>query len=152
MYATTAYTVQKPPWTIELASSCSQFHTSYKFSRSASAAAAPTIGDVRMLNKVVRTVRANPVRLHFWPLKGQQRTTGYPDASYRNNEDQPSQRGQTSFVAEARKAGRPHSRGSMIDNESTDPSHNLEHDSVRALQLHEVLWLMSVHERFVDGH
>ena len=97
----------------------SQFHATYKFSRSASAAASPTIGDIRMLNKVVRTVRANPVRLHFWPMTGQQRILGYPDASYRNNEDQSSQRGQTIFVAEQRRPGQPHTRGSLIDYEST---------------------------------
>ena len=43
----------------------SQFHVAYKFSKAASAAAAPTIGDIRMLNKVVRTVRAQPMRFHF---------------------------------------------------------------------------------------
>ena len=96
-----------------------QFHVAYKFSRAASAAAAPTIGDIRMLNKVVRTVRSNPVRLHFWPLEGTLRIIGYPDASYRNNEDQSSQRGQVVFVGEERKRNSPHSRGSLVDYEST---------------------------------
>ena len=97
----------------------SQLHAAYKFSRSASAAASPTIGDIRMLNKVVRIVRANPVRLYFWPLQGQQRIVGYPGASYRNNEDQSSQRGQTIFVAGHRKPGQPHTRGSLIGYGST---------------------------------
>ena len=33
-----------------------------------------------------------------------------------------------------------------------DPSHNPEYDSGRAVQLHEVLRFVSVHEGFVDGH
>ena len=97
----------------------SQFHASYKFSRAASAAAAPTMGDVRMLNRVTKMVRSNPVRLRFWPLKGKLRILGYPDASYKNNEDQSSQRGQTIFVAEQRRQDQKSSRGSLIDYEST---------------------------------
>ena len=93
----------------------SQFHASYKFSRAASAAAAPTIGDVRMLNRVTKLVRANPVKLRFWPLKGRLRILGYPDASYKNNEDQSSQRGHTIFVAEQRQKDQKSSRGSLID-------------------------------------
>jgi hypothetical protein len=62
-----------------------QFHIAYSFSRCASAAASPTIGDVKALNKTVRTVKAMPVALHFWQLKGTLRIIGYPDASYRNN-------------------------------------------------------------------
>jgi len=45
-----------------------QFQIAYKFSRCASAAASPTSGDIRALNKVVRSVRSQPVRLHFWPV------------------------------------------------------------------------------------
>ena len=40
-----------------------QFQIAYKFSRCASAAASPTIGDIRALNKVVRSVRGQPVSL-----------------------------------------------------------------------------------------
>ena len=47
-----------------------QFHIAYRFSKAASAAASPTIGDVKELSKVVRAVRAQPVRLTFWPLRG----------------------------------------------------------------------------------
>ena len=43
-------------------------HICYFFSRCASAAASPTIGDVRKLNKLVRTIKATPVELKFWPL------------------------------------------------------------------------------------
>ena len=69
-----------------------QFHIAYKFSRAASAAAAPTIGDIRTLNRIVRSVRSAPHKLQFWPLHGPLRIVGYPDASCRNNEDKSSQR------------------------------------------------------------
>jgi hypothetical protein len=55
-----------------------QFQIGYKFSRAASAAAAPQIKDLRAVNKIVRAVKAAPQRLFFWP----------------NNEDNSSQRGQ----------------------------------------------------------
>ena len=96
-----------------------QFHIAYKFSRSAAQAAAPTIGDVRVLNKVARTVRAQPMKLQFWPLKGNLRIVGYPDASYRNNSDNSSQRGQVVFLAEPRVSGKMNGKGSLVDYEST---------------------------------
>ena len=74
-----------------------QYAVAYKFSRSASAASAPTIADVKHFNKVVRTVRAQPQRLCFWPLDGPLRLIGYPDASYKNNEDHSSQRDNAYF-------------------------------------------------------
>ena len=46
-----------------------QFHVTYLFSRCASASASPTIGDCRALYKVVRTVRAQPVKLIVHPVK-----------------------------------------------------------------------------------
>ena len=76
----------------------------YKFSRAASAAANPAVGNVRELNKLVRTIRADPLELRYWPLKGPDRRLGYPDASYRNNEDKSSQRAHVIFLAEERKA------------------------------------------------
>ena len=54
------------------------FQVAYKFSRSASAASSPTIGDIRTLNKVVRTVRAKPMKLMFWPLKRELESSGLP--------------------------------------------------------------------------
>ena len=108
-----------------------QFQIAYKFSRAASAAASPKIGDLRALNKIARTVRAKPMKLMFWPLKGDLRILGMPDASYRNNEDSSSQRGQVIFIAENRSTkvssssgGNHHSpkvntRGSLVDYEST---------------------------------
>ena len=80
-----------------------QVHICYKFSRCASAAANPNIGDVREINKVVRTLKSQYVDGRFWPLKGSQRILGMPDASYRNNSDKSSQRAHVIFLAEDRK-------------------------------------------------
>ena len=80
-----------------------QVHICYKFSRCASAAASPTIGDVREINKVVRTLKSQYVDGRFWPLKGSQRILGMPDASYHNNNDKSSQRAHVIFLAEDRK-------------------------------------------------
>ena len=83
-----------------------QFQSCYAFSRCASAAAAPTIGDVRALNKLARKIRSEVVFLRFWPLQGTSlRLIGFSDAAYRNNADQSSQRGQTIFIAEQRQKG-----------------------------------------------
>ena len=79
-----------------------QVHICYRFSRCASKAAKPTIGDVRELNKLVRVLKATEVELRFWPLKGNLRILGYPDASYRNNDDKSSQRAHVIFLAEER--------------------------------------------------
>ena len=95
-----------------------QFHICYRFSRCASASAKPTIADVRALNKVVRTVRANPVTLNFWPLTGTIRIVGYPDAAYRNNSDKTSQRAHVIFLCEARQEGQKDTTGSLVDFES----------------------------------
>ena len=78
-----------------------QVHICYKFSRCASAAANPNIGDVREINKVVRTLKSQYVDGRFWPLKGS--ILGMPDASYRNNSDKSSQRAHVIFLAEDRK-------------------------------------------------
>jgi len=85
-----------------------QFHIGYRFSHCASAPASPTIGDIMALNQVAGTIRARPVRLHFWPVdrscgqdkQGVARTIGYPDASHRNNSYSSSQRGQCVFFQE----------------------------------------------------
>ena len=42
-----------------------QVHVCYKFSRCASAASSPTIGDVREINKVVRTMKSQYVDARF---------------------------------------------------------------------------------------
>ena len=54
-----------------------------KFSRDASMAASPTIGDVEALNKRARQIKPLPVKLQFWPLTRPLRIIGFPDASYR---------------------------------------------------------------------
>ena len=74
-----------------------QFQCCHKFSRCASSAASPTIGDVEALNKLVRQLKLEPVKLHFWPLTGPLSIIGFLDASYRNNEDGSSRRGMTVF-------------------------------------------------------
>ena len=80
-----------------------QVHLCYKFSRCASAASSPTIGDVRELNKTVRTLKSQYVDARFWPLRSPHRILGMPDASYRNNSDKSSQRAQVIFLAEERR-------------------------------------------------
>ena len=65
-------------------------------------AASPTVGDVKSLNKLARQIKSLPVELQYWPLTRPLRVVGYPDASYRNNDDGSSQRGMTVFLAESR--------------------------------------------------
>jgi len=96
-----------------------QFHACFLFSRCASACAKPTYGDVRAINKLCRTIRAIPVKLNFWTLKGKCRLLGYPDAAFKNNADGTSQRGHVIFVTEPRWKGVESPRGSLVDYEST---------------------------------
>jgi hypothetical protein len=79
-----------------------QYRACYRFSRGVSAAASPTIADVKQLNKSVRSIRSEPCVLRYWPVQGKLRLIGYPDAAYRNNADNSSQRGQTIFLVEER--------------------------------------------------
>ena len=72
--------------------SWTQFDIGCQFSRRASKAASPTIEDVRAINKTVRTIKSTPLSMRFWPLHGKTRIVGYPDASFRINEDKSSQR------------------------------------------------------------
>ena len=95
-----------------------QWQSCYAFSRCASAAAAPTVGDGRALNKLVRKIRSEQIILRFWPLRGTCRIIGYPDAAYRNNADKSSQRGQVIFIAEPRKKDTISPIGSLVDYES----------------------------------
>ena len=97
-----------------------QFQCCYKFSRCASKAASSTIGDVKTLNKLARQLISQPVKLQFWPLTGPLRILGFPDASYRNNEDGSSQRGMVVFLAEKRERSSKDgmSYGSLVDYES----------------------------------
>ena len=59
-----------------------QFQCCYKFTRCASKADCPTIGDVNAFNKLSRQLKSQPVKLQFWPLTGPLRITGLPDASF----------------------------------------------------------------------
>ena len=87
-----------------------QFQCCYKFSRCASMADSTTIGDVKSLNKLARQIKSQPVNLQYWPPTGPLRILGFPDASYRSNDDGSSQRGMTVFLAESRVRS---SRGGM---------------------------------------
>ena len=69
-----------------------QFQACYQFSRCASAAASPTIGDCKTLNKLCRQIVGDPVELMFWPIQGDPRLVAMPDAAFRNNSDRSSQR------------------------------------------------------------
>ena len=79
-----------------------QFQCCYSLSRCASMAASPTVGDVKALNKLVRQLKSQPVKLEIWPLTRPLRILGFPDASYRNNDDGSSQRAMRVFLAESR--------------------------------------------------
>ena len=120
-----------------------QVHLCYKFSRCAPAASSPTIGDVREINKVVRTMKSQYVDARFWPLKGNQRILGFPDASYRNNSDKSSQRAHVIYLAEERqpynsryseKKDSSATRGSIIDYESHKITTTTQSTTVAELQ------------------
>ena len=97
-----------------------EFQCCCTISRCASMAASPTVGDVRSLNKLARQIKSQPVKLQNRPLTGRLRTLGFPDASYRNNDDGSSQRGMTVFLAESRERSSRDGMtyGSLIDYES----------------------------------
>ena len=111
---------RSPLGEINWVQSRTQLQCCYKFSRGASMAASPKIGDVKALNKLARQHKSQIVKLQFWPLTGPLTIVGVPDASYRNNEHGSSQRGMAVFSAESRerltKDGM--SCGSLIDYES----------------------------------
>ena len=71
----------------------------YTFSRCASMAASPTVGDVKSLNKLAAQIISQPVKLQYWQLTRSLRILGFPDASDRNNDDGSSQSGMTVFLA-----------------------------------------------------
>ena len=96
-----------------------QFQACYQFSRCASAAASPTIGDCKALNKLCKQIVNDPMELKFWPLEGNPRLMAMPDAAFRNNSDKSSQRAMVIFMSEPRKEKSRNSRGSLIFFEST---------------------------------
>ena len=75
---------------------------------------------MKALCKLARQLKSQPVKYQFWPLTGPLRIIGFPDASYRNNEDGSSQRGMTVFLAEKREHSSKNgvSHGSLVDYES----------------------------------
>ena len=95
-----------------------QYKACYRFSRCASATANPTIADVKQLNQLARSIRSEPCVLRYWPLKGKLRLIGYPDATYRNNADNSSQRGQTIVLAEDKDSFQGRFLGSLMDIDS----------------------------------
>ena len=93
----------------------SQFQSCYQFPRCASAAAAaPTIGDCKALNKFCRQIVGDPMELMFWPLHSVPRLVAMPYAAFRNNSDKSSQRAMVIFMAEPRKGNSKNTRGSLI--------------------------------------
>ena len=96
-----------------------QLQACYQFSRCASAAASPTIGDCKALNKLCRQIVNDPMELKYWPLEGNPRLMAMPDAAFRNNSDKSSQRAMVIFMSEPRKEKSRNSRGSLIFFEST---------------------------------
>ena len=127
----------------------------YKFSRCASKAASPTIGGVKALNKLARQLESQPVKLQFWPLTEPSRIIGFPDASYRNNEDGSSQRGMTVFLAESRERSSKDgmSYGSPIDNESPKIKKDCALTTVaKTVFFYDMLWFMPVSPWIMDGH
>ena len=96
-----------------------QFQSCYQFSRCASAAASPTVGDCKTLSKLCRQIVGDPMELMFWPLQGDPRLVALPDAAFRNNSGKSSQRAMVIFMAEPRKEKSKNTRGSLIFFEST---------------------------------
>ena len=95
------------------------FQACYQFSRCASAAASPTIGDCKALNKLCKQIVNDPMELNFWPLEGHPRGMAMPAAAFRSNSDKPSQRAMVIFMSEPRKEKSRNSIGSLIFFEST---------------------------------
>ena len=96
-----------------------RFQAYYQFSPCASAAASPTIGDCKALNKLCKQIVNDPMELKFWPLEGNPRLMAMPDAAFRNNSDKSSQRAMVIFMSEPRKEKSRNSRGSLIFFETT---------------------------------
>ena len=96
-----------------------QFQACYQFSRCASAAASPTVGDCNALNKLCKQIVNDPMELKYWPLEGNPRLMAMPDAAFRNNSDKSSQRAMVIFMSEPRREKSRNSRGSLIFFEST---------------------------------
>ena len=110
---------------------------------------------MKALNKLARQLESQQVKLQFWPLTGPSRVVGFPDASYRNNEDGSSQRGMAVFLAESRERSSKDgmSYGSPIDNESPKIKKIVLSTTVaKTVFLYEMFWFMPVSPWIMDGH
>ena len=96
-----------------------QFQSCFQLSRCASAAASPTIGDCKTLNKPCRQIVGDPMELILWPLQGDSRLVAMPGAAFRNNSDKSSQRAMVFFMAEPRREKSRNTKGSLIFFESS---------------------------------
>ena len=132
--------------------STNQFQSCYQFSRCASAAASPTIGDCKTLNKLCRQIAGDPVELMFWPLQGDPRLVAMPDAAFRNNSDKSSQRALVILMAEPRKEKSRNTKGSLIFFESTKIKRTTLSTTVAELYALMKLLYMSNVERTHQGH
>ena len=111
--------------------------------------AGPTTAHVRALNKLVLSIKTEPCVLKYWPLKGNLRLVGYPDAAYRNNADNSSQRCQIIFLAEERKVSKG-GFGSLIDFESHKMNRVVLSTTVsELLSFYNMLWNILVFFFFV---
>ena len=130
-----------------------QFQCCYTFSRCASMEASPAVAGVKSLNKLARQIKAQPVKLQYWPLTGPLRIIGFLNASYRNNDDSSSQRGMTVFLGESRERSSRDGMtcGSLIDYESQKIKQTVLSTTVSELY-YFVLWFMTVSPGIVDGH
>ena len=148
---------------INRSQSRTQFQCCYRFSRCATRAASPTIetdltalsSSSKALNKLVRQLKLQPVKLQFWPLTRPLRIIGFPDASYRNNEDGSSQKDMTEFLSELReqswKDGMPY--GGLVDYErQKDKENRTLNNRGRIVLIHESCWFMTVPSWIADGH
>ena len=129
-----------------------QFQGCYKFSRCASKAASPTIGDVKTLNKLARQLKSQPVKLQFWPLTGSLRLIGFPDVSYRNNEDGSSQRDMTVFYLNYENVPRRMECHTEVWlRKSEDQKDCALNNRGRTALFHEMFWIISVPPWTFDG-
>ena len=129
-----------------------QFQSCYQFSRCASAAASPTIGDCKALNKLCRQIVGDPMELMFWPLQGDPRLVAMPDAAFRNNSDKSSQRAMVIFMAEPGKEKSRNTKGSDFLWINQDQTNYLEYHCRWVVCIDEVLWNLSNVERTHQGH
>ena len=122
-----------------------QIQCCYKFSRCASKAAFPTIGDVKFLIKLARQLKTQPLKLQFWPLTGPLRINEFLGVTYRNNEGGSAQRGMTVFLAELREQY-------CWPRKSNDYENGSLNNRGGIVFIREMFCFMPVRSWIVDGH